>query len=68
MSGEIDATVTAQIGEVEYTYPHVRADGVHLWPPRPQERVVYAPWPAPYWRWGPGGWMGGIVVHTHPRR
>ncbi len=55
--GTIEGTSTGRVGEREYAFPRVRATAVHLWPRRePAPRVIYDPWPGPYWGWPYWGW------------
>lgn len=66
--GKLAGTERRKVGEYDYTYAQVDADGVYLWPKR--EYVgYYDPW-WPYYDpiWGsyPGWWVSPvIVVHAH---
>ncbi len=60
-AGSIEGTRQGKVGDYEYPFPVVRADGVYLWPERRtvDQPVIYSPWIGwgPYWGpyWG-GGW------------
>jgi len=60
--GTLAGPTTGKIGEREYNFPKVAADGLYLWPKRYAEPVVYYPvWIGPYYpypAWGPWpyGW------------
>ena len=56
MTGHITGTDHGKVGEFDYTYPHVAADTIYLWP----RRVVHAQ--SPYydpWMYGYGGFGYG---------
>jgi outer membrane lipoprotein len=65
--GKLAGTEQHKVGDYDYTYAHVDADQVYLWPKR-QYAVGYSPY---YYDpfWGPPGWWGGwwappiVVVH-----
>lgn len=67
--GRVAGTEQHQVGDYNYTYAHVDADGVYLWPKRQYAEGYYAPWPYyadPFW--GPGwyGWWAPppvVIVH-----
>lgn len=76
--GRLTGTDRGKVGDFDYTYPHVAADTVYLWPKRPL--VVRTPYYDPWmyggygpWGWGPYWgpfWGGGTVIirdHPHPR-
>ncbi len=57
--GTLDGIQVRKVGEYEYSYPVLRAEGYHLWAPRPERRVHDPYWdhpwgypygPSPYWR------------------
>ncbi|MDR3387737.1 MAG: Slp family lipoprotein [Rudaea sp.] len=57
--GQVAGTEKHHVGNFDYTYAHVDADSVYLWPRRQYAAGYYDPWwpyyggPfAPYW-WGP---------------
>ncbi len=58
--GQMAGTEQHQVGDYNYTYAHVDADQVYLWPKR-EHPVGDGAWP--YYNdpfWGPyGGWWGG---------
>lgn len=70
--GRLTGNQQGKVGEFEYTYPHVAATAIYLWPDRPtviDMRSPYGPWysPDPFW-WGYPGWWGwgpyypGVIV------
>ncbi|MEO8801822.1 MAG: Slp family lipoprotein [Rudaea sp.] len=72
--GQVDGSEQHKVGEYNYTYAHVAADHVHLWPVR-DDRDQYGPWPRyydPFWGpydpfWGGGLWWSRppiIIVHS----
>jgi outer membrane lipoprotein len=70
--GSVNGTEQHQVGDYNYTYAHVDADGVYLWPKR-HDYVAgyYDPWyyGGPFW--GPysaWGWWGPppvVIVRSH---
>lgn len=72
VTGSLAGTEQHKVGEYNYTFPHVKADQVYLWPVR--ERVdTYYPWGPyyydPFWGpyWGPyWGWAPPPVVIVRP--
>ncbi|HUA65682.1 MAG TPA: Slp family lipoprotein [Alphaproteobacteria bacterium] len=67
VAGPLDGVWTESLEDVQYTYPVVQFQQVHLWPesqPRPSPNVSVSMGPAwnPYWGpgWGPSpwGWYG----------
>ncbi|HZP66916.1 MAG TPA: Slp family lipoprotein [Rudaea sp.] len=67
--GRVSGTEQHQVGDYNYTYAHVDADNVYLWPRRQYADGYYDPW-WPYYDpiWGsyPGWWVSPvIVVHAH---
>ena len=76
--GRVTGTDRGKVGDYDYSYPHVAADAIYLWPKRPLVvREPYDPWRygyGPYgpWGWGPywGPYWGGSVIireRSHPR-
>ena len=74
--GSVAGADHGKVGEFNYTYPHVAADTVYLWPRRAMyaQSPYYDPWFSgyggpwgPYWGpyWGPF-WGGTVVVREHP--
>lgn len=77
ITGRVTGTDRGKVGEFDYSYPHVAADTIYLWPRRPLvvRSPYYDPWMygGPYgpWGWGPywGPYWGGTVVireRPHP--
>lgn len=75
--GRLTGTDRGKVGEYEYTYPHVAADTIYLWPKRPLvvRTPDYDPWRygyGPYGPWGWGGpywgpfWGGSVIIHDRP--
>jgi outer membrane lipoprotein len=71
--GSVNGTEQHQVGDYNYTYPHVDADGVYLWPKRQQNVAgYYDPWyyGGPFWGpyagWGFWGPPPIVIVHPHP--
>lgn len=61
ITGRIDGTENGLVGKYNYTYSHVAADTIYLWPKRPLVIETDYGWPyTPYW--GPYGpyWGGGF--------
>ena len=46
-TGVIDGMEKQKVGDYEYGFPRIRADGVYLWPKR--RDVIYVPYPDPFW-------------------
>ena len=46
-TGNIDGIETRKVGDYEYGFPRLAADGVVLWPKR--RDVIYVPYPDPFW-------------------
>lgn len=69
--GTVTGTERGQVGGYEYLYPHVAADAIYLWPPRPlyvEQRYdpFWGPGFGPYWR---GGWWGApprVIIRERP--
>jgi outer membrane lipoprotein len=71
ITGKVAGTEQHQVGDYNYTYAHVDAEGVYLWPKR--EYARYAPYPyfgdplfGPYPGWY--GWWGPpevVIVRHH---
>jgi outer membrane lipoprotein len=75
--GHVTGIDHGKIGEFDYRYPHVEADAIHLWKPRP----LYArsPYPDPWmygygpgWGWGYNPywgphWGGTVIIRDNPR-
>ncbi|HEY0180122.1 MAG TPA: Slp family lipoprotein [Dokdonella sp.] len=71
--GRVTGTEQRKVGEFDYTYPHVDADTIYLWPKRPL--YVRSPYyyndPWLYGGWGPWGWGpywgpywgGSVIIH-----
>jgi outer membrane lipoprotein len=68
VTGKVSGAEQHQVGEYNYTYAHVDADGVYLWAKRVYPAGYYDPW-WPYYGdpfWGPyGGWWGAPIVVVH---
>lgn len=67
VTGRLAGTEQHKVGDYNYTYAHVDADTVYLWPKRePMER--YNAWPSdPFWGpfgpyWGGGFWVPPVVI------
>ncbi|GAA0719920.1 Slp family lipoprotein [Dokdonella soli] len=68
--GRVTGTDRGKVGEFDYSYPHVAADAIYLWPKRPLyvRTPYYDPWMygfGPYWGYGPYWgpyWGGGTVI------
>jgi len=59
--GKIQGIRKLPLGEIEYKYPLLRAEKIHLWKIRPEEIKVYHEYPPypcwyPYWWWCPYCW------------
>lgn len=73
VTGTVTGSERGQVGEYEYTYAHVAADAIHLWPKRPVvvEQRYWGPDPfwGPTWGpyWGRGWWGPPPVVIVKPR-
>lgn len=66
--GKLIGSEQHPVGEFTYSYPHVDAQVIYLWPKRVEyaaDRYGYGPWPYydPFWR----GWWGPSVIIVHPR-
>ncbi len=59
--GALEGVDVRNVGDFEYPYPVLRAEALHLWPPRPERRADpypdpwlypyhYPYWGHPYWR------------------
>lgn len=78
--GQVTGTDRGKVGEFDYSYPHVAADTIYLWPRRPRyvSSPYYDPWMygyGPYgWGWGVGPYWGGpfwggggrVIIRSHP--
>jgi len=63
--GQVVGTEQRQVGDYNYTYARVDADGVYLWPHRERD-YAYDPWPYYYDPfWGPWWWAPPVVVVHH---
>jgi outer membrane lipoprotein len=68
--GQLAGNEQHRVGDYDYTYAHVDADSVYLWPKRQYAAGYYNPW-GPYYGdpfFGPawGGWWGPppiVIVH-----
>lgn len=58
VAGRVMGEQKEKIDEVDYTYPVLHAEEIHLWPDEP-ERGEYMFYPYYYYHypWGPGGWI-----------
>jgi len=70
--GNVRGTEQHQVGDYNYTYAHVDADAVYLWPKRQQYAgAYYDPWyygyGDPFWGpyWGYWGPPPVVIVRTH---
>jgi outer membrane lipoprotein len=62
--GAVKGTEQHQVGDYNYTYARVDADGVYLWPKRDRYNAYYEPWPYdPFW--GPWWWSPPVVIVHH---
>jgi outer membrane lipoprotein len=72
VTGSVAGTEQHRVGEFEYTYAHVDADNVYLWPKRDYANAYYDPWRPyygdPFWNpyWGGGWWTPPIVIVRDP--
>lgn len=75
--GRVTGVDHGRIGEFDYRYPHVEADAIHLWKPRPlyvrspyQDPWIYGFGPGWGWGyspyWGPQ-WGGTVIIRDNPR-
>jgi outer membrane lipoprotein len=66
--GKLAGTEQHKVGDYNYTYAHVDADQVYLWPKR-QYAAGYSPYYDPFWSPYYGGWWAGwwappiVIVH-----
>lgn len=67
--GQVTGTDRGKVGDFDYSYPHVTAQAIYLWPPRQYAAGYYDPWMygyGPYWGpyWDPfwGPFFGGTVI------
>src|SRR5262249_8698351 len=73
VTGSVDGSEQHKVGEYNYTFAHVRADQIYLWPKRQYAEVppYYPGWGPydPFWGpyWGGFGWWAPpvVVVHHH---
>ena len=73
--GSVNGSEQHTVGEYNYTFPHVDANEVYMWPkreagyyPYPYPYPFYDPWTAGFYDpfWGPGYWASPVViVHEH---
>jgi outer membrane lipoprotein len=65
--GELSGTEQHQVGDYNYTYAHLNADSVYLWPKRAYANGYYDPWWGYYGDpfFGPPFWYGPGVVIVH---
>src|SRR5512147_3008799 len=67
VTGSISGSEQHKVGEYNYTFPHVSADQVYLWPKRQPVDYYYQPW-GPYYDpfcgpyWGNWGWVPPVVI------
>lgn len=55
--GEVEGTKILPLGEINYTYPLIRAEKIHLWEKRAESIRVFHEYPFyPYWYGYPYGW------------
>ena len=59
--GKIQGIRKLPLGEIEYEYPLLKAEKIHLWKIKPEEIKVYHEYPPypywyPYWWWYPYCW------------
>jgi outer membrane lipoprotein len=75
VTGTVTGTDSGKVGEFDYSYPHVAADTIYLWPKRPMyaRTPYYDPWMYGYggpWGFGPywGPFWGGptYIIRDHP--
>jgi outer membrane lipoprotein len=59
--GTIEGTRSGKVDDYDYLFPVVRAEAIHLWPERAEERDVYYG-VGPYW--SPFYWGGGSRRRT----
>jgi outer membrane lipoprotein len=75
--GRVTGTEQGKVGQFDYTYPHVDADAIFLWPIRSlyARSPYYDPWMygygyGPGWGFGPywGPYWGGptVIIRDHP--
>ena len=77
--GHVTGTDHGKIGDFDYSYPHVAADAIYLWPrqSRQPRSPYYDPWMygyggfgwGPYWgpNWGPYFGGGNVIIrHSNP--
>jgi len=66
ITGSVSGSEQHKVGEYNYTFPHVNADQVYLWPKREPVDAYYTrgPYFDPFWGpyWGYGGWWAPPVV------
>lgn len=68
ITGSVNGSEKHKVGDFDYTFPHVDANQVYLWPKRePLDRYPYYPWGPyndPLWGpyWGTWGWTPPIVI------
>lgn len=54
--GKIQGIKAMPLGEIEYRYPFIKAEKIHLWEAKPQKMYLEYP-PYPYW-YGPPCYLG----------
>lgn len=73
VTGQVTGTDKGKVGDFDYSYPHVAADTIYLWPRRARYAggAYYDPWLygyGPYgWGWGYGPywgpyWGGSVII------
>jgi outer membrane lipoprotein len=73
--GSLDGREHGRVDDYDYTFPIVRAEAIHLWPERLDERRMHygvgvgPPW-YPYWWgwWGPSYYGRGPIIHHRRHR
>jgi outer membrane lipoprotein len=71
ITGAVGGTEQRLVGQHEYTYARVDADGVYLWPKRVYPQPYYDPWGPSFYDpfWGPPYWWAPpvVIVRGPPR-
>jgi outer membrane lipoprotein len=72
VTGQLAGTEKRLVGEHDYVYARVDADGVYLWPKRMYPQPYYDPWGSAFYDpfWGPFGgpywWSSPVIVIPVP--
>ncbi len=56
VAGRLVGSEVRPLGEIQYTYPLVEVEEIHLWPRRVERYYVYPPYPRSHWWWHSHGW------------